>query len=258
MFPIWDLIFLFWSRSDSAQRFGDRSKPDNLSLGVINRPEGAKGGCLIYAELISKSLSFVIIPSVESPDPAGYAPGSFSSGTFDITCDFSRNIGFARSSNRVTRLPLCTPFSVDGSGTCRLLHAMVSSFTFITTDPRRKAAREAVKVHVLRLRRRHRQRQGGNAKLGLVETSRGGQIHLWDSAVTEPVDLSPSASELLGSGSPGPSETFETTLPQTVTRLPLELSGPTYPFELEDMCSFPFTRMPEQSSESVLVHCCRY
>lgn len=88
VFPIWDLIFLFWSRGDSAQRFGDRSKPDNLSLGVVNRPEGAKGGsrgCLIYAELISKSLSFVIIPSVESPDPAGYARGSFSSGTFDIT-----------------------------------------------------------------------------------------------------------------------------------------------------------------------------
>jgi hypothetical protein len=135
---------------------------------------------------------------------------------------------------------------------------MVSSFTFITTDPRRKAAREAVKVHVLRLRRNHRKRNGGSCTSGHGETNRGGQIHLWDSTVPQLSDPAPLLSGINESSPSDSAENLDNTFPETQSSSSLEFAGPSNPPHPRDSCPITLIHMLDVSSEDILIHCCRH
>lgn len=57
-----------------------------------------------------------------------------------------------------------------------------SAFVFITTDPRNKPTREAIKVHVLRQRRQSRTHDYSGLLAPSVTGHPGGEFHIWDFA----------------------------------------------------------------------------
>ncbi|KEF57991.1 uncharacterized protein A1O9_05914, partial [Exophiala aquamarina CBS 119918] len=134
---------------------------------------------------------------------------------------------------------------------------IVSSFTFITTDSRRKAAREAVKVHVLRLRRNKRKRNGGSCKSRHDDANRGGQMHLWDSTVPQVPDPSPWSSAITESDHSDSAESLDATIAESRYSSSLDFEGPaSSPIRRQrEPCPITSMHVPAVSPEDVLIHC---
>lgn len=135
---------------------------------------------------------------------------------------------------------------------------MVSSFTFITTDSRRKAAREAVKVHVLRLRRNDRKRKGGSCRSGHDEANHGGQMHLWDSTVSQVPDPSPLPNAITESDHSDSPESLNFTVPESRYSSSLDCVDPINSPIPKEPCPLTSMRISTVSPEDVLIHCCRH